>query len=118
MDTTGDARRTGGDTPARGGRLRSIAMILIFDVAAPLVAYNVLRAAGLTAVTALLLSGVFPALGVAIGAVRNGGLTLSAPWCSPGSPWARYSAWSATAPGCSWSRGRCPRAYSAWRAWA
>jgi hypothetical protein len=71
MDTSGDARRTAGDTPARGGRLRSIAMILIFDVAAPLVAYNVLRAVGLTAVTALLLSGVFPALGVAIGAVRN-----------------------------------------------
>jgi hypothetical protein len=71
MDASGDARRTAGDTPARGGRLRSIAMILIFDVGAPLVAYNVLRSAGLTAVTALLLSGVFPAFGVTIGAVRN-----------------------------------------------
>jgi hypothetical protein len=71
MDASGDAGRTAGDTPARGGRLRSIAMILIFDVGAPLVAYNVLRTAGLTAVTALLLSGVFPALGVTIGAVRN-----------------------------------------------
>ena len=46
-------------------------MIVIFDVAAPLAAYSLLRSAGLTAVTALLLSGVFPALGVAIGAVRN-----------------------------------------------
>jgi len=71
MAASGDARRTAGDPPARGGRLRSIAMILIFDVGAPLVAYNMLRSAGLTAVTALLLSGVFPAVGVTIGAVRN-----------------------------------------------
>ncbi|MGP8000546.1 MAG: VC0807 family protein [Streptosporangiaceae bacterium] len=56
---------------AKGGRLGSIAMIVIFDVAAPLAAYNVLRSAGLSAVPALLLSGVFPALGVTIGAVRN-----------------------------------------------
>lgn len=71
MDTSGDARRTAGGTAPSGGRLRSIAMILIFDIGAPLAAYNGLRSAGLTAVTALLLSGVFPALGVGIGAVRN-----------------------------------------------
>jgi hypothetical protein len=71
MDTSGDAGRTAGDTLARGGRVRSIAMILIFDVGAPLAAYNLLRTAGLSAVTALLLSGVFPALGVAIGAAAN-----------------------------------------------
>ena len=47
----------------------STSMIVIFDVAAPLAAYSLLRSAGITAVTALLLSGVFPALGVAIGAV-------------------------------------------------
>jgi hypothetical protein len=46
-------------------------MIVIFDIAAPLAAYNVLRSAGLTAVTALLLSGVFPALGVTAGAIRH-----------------------------------------------
>jgi len=46
-------------------------MIVIFDIAAPLAAYNLLRSAGLTAVTALLLSGVFPALGVAIGVIRH-----------------------------------------------
>jgi hypothetical protein len=46
-------------------------MIVIFDVAAPLAAYNALRSAGLTAVAALLLSGVFPALGVTIVAVRH-----------------------------------------------
>lgn len=46
-------------------------MIVIFDVAAPLAAYNALRSAGVTAVTALLLSGVFPAIGVTIAAVRH-----------------------------------------------
>jgi hypothetical protein len=46
-------------------------MIVIFDVAAPLVAYNLLRSAGMTAVTALLLSGVFPALNVTIGVIRH-----------------------------------------------
>src|ERR1035438_4717995 len=71
VDTSDDARRTAGKTPAHGGRLRSLAMIVIFDVAAPLAAYSLLRSAGLTAVTALLLSGVFPVLGVAIGAIRH-----------------------------------------------
>jgi hypothetical protein len=66
-----DVRRAAGNTAAKDGKLRSIAMIVIFDVAAPLAAYSLLRSAGLTAVTALLLSGVFPALGVSIGAVRN-----------------------------------------------
>jgi len=46
-------------------------MIVIFDVAGPLVAYKVLRSEGLTAVTALLASGVFPALGLAIRAVSH-----------------------------------------------
>lgn len=46
-------------------------MIVVFDVAAPLVAYYVLRSAGLTTVTALLISGVFPLLHVVIGAVRR-----------------------------------------------
>lgn len=71
MDTSSDARRTAGTIAAKGGQLRSITMIVIFDVAGPLVAYNVLRSAGMTAVTALLLSGVFPALGVTIGAIRH-----------------------------------------------
>src|SRR5215467_6956377 len=71
MDSSSDARRTAETTAAKGGRLRSITMIVVFDIAAPLVAYNVLRSAGLTAVTALLLSGVFPALGVTINAVRH-----------------------------------------------
>jgi hypothetical protein len=66
-----DDHRTGRTTAAKGGRLRSVAWIVVFDVAAPLATYNWLRSAGLTAVPALLLSGVFPALGVAIGAIRH-----------------------------------------------
>jgi intracellular septation protein A len=71
MDTSSDASRTSGTTKAKGGRLRSISMIVIFDIAGPLAAYYALRSAGLSAVTALLLSGVFPALGVTIGIVRH-----------------------------------------------
>jgi hypothetical protein len=70
MDTSGDARRTAGRTAAGDGRLRSIAMIVIFDIAAPLAVYFALRSAGLTAVTALVISGVFPVLGVTITAIR------------------------------------------------
>jgi hypothetical protein len=42
-------------------------MIAVFDIAGPLVAYNLLRSAGFGSVTALVLSGVFPAAGVIIG---------------------------------------------------
>jgi hypothetical protein len=71
VDTGDDVRRAAGHTPAKGGRVRPVAMIVIFDVAATLAAYGLLRSAGLTAVTALLLSGVFPALGVGIGALSE-----------------------------------------------
>jgi hypothetical protein len=47
-------------------RLRSLAMIAVFDVGGPLVAYALLRKAGLSTVTALVLSGIFPAFGIAI----------------------------------------------------
>jgi intracellular septation protein A len=55
----------------RGGWMRSLAMIVIFDVAAPLAGYSAFRSAGLSAVMALVLSGAFPALAVAYGAVRH-----------------------------------------------
>jgi hypothetical protein len=71
VDTSGDARRDAGDAAPGGGRLRPIAKIMVFYVAAPLAVYFGLRAAGLTAVTALLLSGVFPALGLTISTIRN-----------------------------------------------
>ena len=71
METSNEAGRGAGQSPAKGGRLRPIAMIVIFDVAAPLAAYSLLRSAGAPAVTALLLSGVFPALGVTLGVIQN-----------------------------------------------
>lgn len=43
----------------------------IFDLAGPLLTYIVLRSAGLSAVSALVLSGIFPALGVGINLVRH-----------------------------------------------
>ncbi len=61
----------GGSPAATRSRLRSILMIAVFDIAGPLVAYSVLRSAGQSAVTALVLSGVFPALGVAIGFLQH-----------------------------------------------
>ncbi|HEY3648374.1 MAG TPA: hypothetical protein VGL33_10415 [Streptosporangiaceae bacterium] len=44
-------------------RLRQIAMILVFDLGGPLLAYSLLRSAGMSAVVALVISGVLPALG-------------------------------------------------------
>jgi hypothetical protein len=52
-------------------RLRSAAKIAIFDVVGPLAAYSLLRSAGLSAVTALVLSGVLPAVAVVGGLVRR-----------------------------------------------
>src|ERR1035441_7656481 len=52
-------------------RLQSLAMIAVFDIAGPLVAYSLLRSAGQSAVSALVLSGVLPAFGVALGFVRH-----------------------------------------------
>jgi hypothetical protein len=60
----------------RVSRLRQIAMIVVFDLGGPLLAYAVLRAAGASAVAALVLSGVFPALGIGIGALVDGRLDV------------------------------------------
>jgi hypothetical protein len=49
--------------------VRQIAMILVFDLGGPLLVYSLLRSAGLSAVTALILSGIPPALGILISAV-------------------------------------------------
>lgn len=54
-----------------GGRLRAVVMIAVFDIGGPVAAYSLLRAAGTSPVTALIVSGVFPATGVAIGIVRR-----------------------------------------------
>jgi hypothetical protein len=47
-------------------RFWPLAQIAAFDTAGPLAAYYLLRSAGLSSVTALVLSAVFPALGVAL----------------------------------------------------
>lgn len=52
-------------------RLRSIAMIAVFDIAGPLLTYYLLRGAGFGQVTALVLSGVFPAAGIVIGIISR-----------------------------------------------
>jgi hypothetical protein len=48
-----------------------LAKIAVFDIAGPLVAYSLLRSAGLSAVGALVLSGILPVLGVALGMARD-----------------------------------------------
>ncbi len=46
-------------------------MILVFDLGGPLLAYSLLRSAGMSAVAALVISGVLPALGIVIGALAD-----------------------------------------------
>ena len=71
MDSS-DAGGTAPETPpAMRGRFGSLAMIVIFDIAAPLVAYKLLKSAGMTTVNALLLSGVFPAIGLIVRALSH-----------------------------------------------
>ncbi len=55
----------------KGGWLRSVIIIVLVDIAVPLAIYSALRSAGLAAVTALVLSGLFPALSVTYGAIRH-----------------------------------------------
>jgi hypothetical protein len=52
-------------------RLWSAAQIVIFDIAGPLVAYQMLRSAGLSSVSALVLSGVLPGVAVLGGLIRH-----------------------------------------------
>jgi hypothetical protein len=60
-----------GAPAANRNRLASLAQIAVFDIAGPLVAYSLLRSAGASAVTSLVLSGVFPAFGVALTVARH-----------------------------------------------
>jgi hypothetical protein len=52
-------------------RLRSVAMIAVFDIAGPLVAYDLLHSHGFSTVSALVLSGVFPAVKVIAGIIKH-----------------------------------------------
>lgn len=55
----------------RGRDTRSVARIAFFDVIGPLVAYALLRRAGQSAVSALIISGALPGSGVVASAVRR-----------------------------------------------
>jgi hypothetical protein len=52
-------------------RLGALAPIAVFDIAGPLAVYWLLRAAGTAEVTALIVSGILPAMGVAWGIIRH-----------------------------------------------
>jgi intracellular septation protein A len=65
---------TGIQVPGSGldrSRLRALAPTAVFDIAGPLAVYWLLRAAGTAEVTGLIVSGVMPTLGVAIGIIRH-----------------------------------------------
>jgi uncharacterized membrane protein len=53
------------------GRMRTLGPVLAFDVIGPIVAYYALLSAGLSTVAALILSGVIPAAGIALGVARH-----------------------------------------------
>ncbi len=67
-EPTGDAPAV---TSVDRGRLVPLAKIAVFDLVGPLVTYSLLRSAGMSTVGALILSGVFPALGVLLGVARD-----------------------------------------------
>jgi uncharacterized protein DUF3159 len=50
-------------------RLRQIAIIVVFDLGGPLLVYGLLSSVGLSAVSALVISGILPALGIIVGAL-------------------------------------------------
>ena len=59
------------ETGRNRNRFQAIAKIAIFDIAGPLAAYSLLRSAGLSTVTALVVSGALPAVGVTAGVIRH-----------------------------------------------
>lgn len=68
MSAEGDASRS---PPAERSRLAAVGPTVVFDVVGPLVAYYALRGAGLSAVGALILSGVVPVFGMGVSVARN-----------------------------------------------
>jgi hypothetical protein len=93
-------------------------MILVFDLGGPLLAYALLRPAGLGAVTALVISGVLPALGIATGAAVNRRLDVIAVTVLAGILVGTILGLTSHDARLSSSRDRCPRSCSRWPAWA
>ena len=107
---------TSNQQPGRDrNRIQAVAMIAVFDIAGPLVAYSLLRSAGLSTVSALVLSGIFPAFGVLAGLIRHRRFdVLGFPrWRHCRTPWGCSAATLAS----SWWRARCPPRCSARCAW-
>lgn len=52
-------------------RLRALLPVAVFDIAGPVAVYYLLRAAGTAQVTALIVSGILPAIGVTITVIRH-----------------------------------------------
>ena len=69
MTTT--AAPTSAPPPVDRSRWQSLAPIVVFDIAGPLVVYSLLRSGGVSLVGALVLSGVPPAFAVALNFRRN-----------------------------------------------
>jgi hypothetical protein len=65
------AGQPGAELPPAGARLKAAFRIAAFDVVGPVIAYALLRKAGLSAVTALIVSGVLPAIGVTTNAIQR-----------------------------------------------
>lgn len=55
----------------RRGQLLSLASIVVFDTGGPLLAYSLLHSGGSSTVVSLLLAGILPAFGVALGLARS-----------------------------------------------
>ena len=91
------------------GRFLPLAKIAVFDIAGPLVAYSLLRSAGLSAVGALVLSGILPVLGSASEWLVIAAWTSSGSSSSSASPWVPVSVWRAAMPGPFCWRVPCPR---------
>ncbi len=72
--TTTDVQLQGSSTRLGGldrSRLGALLPVAVFDIAGPVAVYYVLRAAGTADVTALIVSGILPAIGVAISVSRH-----------------------------------------------
>jgi hypothetical protein len=69
----GSPTHLGGSNHGRSnhGRLRALLPVAVFDIAGPVALYYVLRAAGTAQVTALIVSGILPAIGVTISVIRH-----------------------------------------------
>jgi hypothetical protein len=106
------------DAVGSPGRLRQVVTILVVDLGGPLLAYALLRSAGLGAVAALVIGGVLPALGIAIGAIVDRRLDVIAVLILAGIMVGTILGLTSHNARLFPLRDRCPRSCSRWPAWA